>query len=263
MQTQNLKKIARLLLQKCNLGITKYDYLKRLIENENSKQQIEFLKLLENGMMEDALRYFDKSESQILQDIFVLTQTGFKKNGFFVEFGATNGKDLSNTYLLEKEFSWRGILAEPARKWHADLRKNRNVSIETRCVYSVSGKQVNFSEAPVGELSTISDYKDSDGFARQRKHSTNYIVETISLNDLLNTHNAPGEIDYLSIDTEGSEYDILKNLDFDAYRIAIITCEHNFTRNRERIDELLTAKGYVQKLKEFSRFDSWYVHPNL
>ena len=51
------------------------------------------------------------SKSQLKQDIFVLLETGFKRNGFFVEFGATNGIDLSNTYLLEKRFGWNGILA--------------------------------------------------------------------------------------------------------------------------------------------------------
>ena len=50
---------------------------------------------------------------QINQDIFVLYTLNWKRNGFFVEFGATNGIDLSNTYLLEKDFGWKGILSEP------------------------------------------------------------------------------------------------------------------------------------------------------
>jgi hypothetical protein len=54
------------------------------------------------------------SQSQYKQDIFVLTQLGFKRNGYFAEFGATNGLELSNSYLLERQFGWSGILAEPA-----------------------------------------------------------------------------------------------------------------------------------------------------
>src|SRR5450631_2035857 len=47
-----------------------------------------------------------QSKSQLRQDLFVLTMLDFKRNGYFVEFGATNGSDLSNTYLLEKSFGW-------------------------------------------------------------------------------------------------------------------------------------------------------------
>ena len=52
------------------------------------------------------------------QHLFDLSELEFKRNGFFVEFGAANGIDLSNTYLLETEFSWTGILAEPATYGH-------------------------------------------------------------------------------------------------------------------------------------------------
>lgn len=70
-----------------------------------------------------------KSRSQLRQDLFVLFQTKFKKNGYFVEFGATDGIELSNSFLLEKEYGWKGILAEPALKWHEDLIKNRTAHI--------------------------------------------------------------------------------------------------------------------------------------
>ena len=53
-------------------------------------------------------------KSQIGQDLFALYALDWKRSGYFVEFGATNGVDLSNTFLLEKDFAWTGILAEPA-----------------------------------------------------------------------------------------------------------------------------------------------------
>ena len=53
------------------------------------------------------------SKSQYKQDIFVLSELGFKRNGFFVEFGATDGLDLSNTYLLEKQLAGMGYLQNP------------------------------------------------------------------------------------------------------------------------------------------------------
>lgn len=64
-----------------------------------------------------------KARSQLRQDLMVASYLNYKKKGYFVEFGATNGKDLSNTYLLEKEFLWDGILAEPAKIWHREIKK--------------------------------------------------------------------------------------------------------------------------------------------
>jgi hypothetical protein len=72
-------------------------------------------------------------------------------------------------------------------------------------------------------------------------------------------YNAPKSVDYLSIDTEGSEYEILSAFDFRAYDIQIITCEHNFTPMREKLFKLLTEQGYQRKFTQFSRWDDWYV----
>lgn len=200
-----------------------------------------------------------KSKSQLRQDLFVLSELGFKRNGFFVEFGATNGVDLSNSYLLEKEYGWSGILAEPAKLWHEDLFRNRTAIIDTRCVWSQTGVELLFSQAEVPELSTLNSFANIDSHALHRKNSFNYKVETVSLVEMLNQHNAPREIDYLSIDTEGSEFDILMNFDFEKYKFKIITCEHNYTESRDKIKSLLESQGYSRKLERISEFDDWYV----
>ena len=92
-----------------------------------------------------------------------------------------------------------------------------------------------------------------------RRKGVKYSVNSISLNDLLKKYNAPKNIDYLSIDTEGSEFEILNNFDFSFYDIKIITCEHNFGKNREKVHQLLKKNGYIRKMKEFSKFDDWYI----
>jgi len=203
-----------------------------------------------------ALRH---SKSQLGQDLFALCETGFKKDGYFVEFGATNGVNLSNSCLLEKQFGWAGIVAEPALRWHKDLKNNRKCHIETNCVWSESNSVLTFNETDSGEYSTIESYNSSDAHNEKRKSGKTYSINTISLEDMLDKYNAPREIDYLSIDTEGSEYEILSNFNFDKYKFRTITCEHNFTPDREKIFSLLTANGYVRKLEECSRFDDWYV----
>ena len=209
------------------------------------------------------LELLPKAKSQILQDLFVLSQLEFKRNGFFVEFGACDGLSLSNTFLLESEFEWDGILAEPARVWHESLRTHRRALISTKCVWSHSGETLLFNQAAAAGLSTIASFSQADRWATERLNGLEYGVETLSLNDLLASAGAPDRMDYLSIDTEGSELRILETFDFSRYRFSVITCEHNFTPARGAIAELLTRHGYVRKHETLSQFDDWYIHQDV
>ena len=257
--------LMRKLLRNFNIGLIRYNKLEEL------KKISERFHRYENDIWEilslpinDLIRLAEvngKSKSQLKQDLFVLLETNFKRNGFFVEFGATNGVDLSNTNLLEKEFGWEGILAEPAKVWHADLKKNRECAIEMNCVWSDSDSILDFTEVSEAELSTITKYSDNDWASKNRESGIGCKVKTISLIDLLIKHNAPKVIDYLSIDTEGSEYEILNHFDFDAYQFRVITCEHNYTNMREKIYDLLVSKGYIRKYVGLSKWDDWYIKP--
>lgn len=201
-----------------------------------------------------------KCKSQLGQEIFALIQNDFKRNGYFIEFGATNGLELSNTHLLEKEFGWTGILAEPAKTWHEDLYKNRSCNIETQCVWSKSGETIYFHESDEAVLSTVNSLRTmADGNKDYRLAGKQYDVQTISLEDMLKKYSAPKRIDYLSIDTEGSEFEILSNFNFDAYDIRAITCEHNYMPEREQIYKLLTSKGYFRVDIKQSKWDDWYT----
>jgi FkbM family methyltransferase len=248
--------------RKLGIGITSYANLVQLLEKSSDRtfQDLEFIRALGPSSYESMITLLSKSRSQLRQDLFVLFETEYKTRGFFVEFGATNGIDLSNTYLLETEFSWTGILAEPAKVWVKELyANNRNASIETLCVWKDSNSSLTFNETSVPELSTVHSFSYKDGHKNTRSVGKKYQVQTISLNDLLIKHRAPNYIDYLSIDTEGSEYDILKALDFNKFSFGIITVEHNYTPQREKIFALLTSHGYKRKFEEISTFDDWYV----
>jgi len=251
---QKIKSMIQLSLRSFDIELARYSSLKA---TARKARDMELLLSMPEERAAEVLKNLRKSRSQIRQDLFVLSQLNFKKNGYFVEFGATNGVTLSNTYLLEKEFGWTGILAEPAICWHDDLKKNRNAKIETRCVWKDSSSTVNFNE--IAEYSTINSYSDKDRHKERRKKGNTYDVKTISLNELLEKHEAPVDIDYLSIDTEGSEFEILNNFDFSKHSFKVITCEHNFTPMRGKIFELLVKNGYVRKLEKISDFDDWYV----
>jgi FkbM family methyltransferase len=182
-------------------------------------------------------------------------------NDFFVEFGATDGFEISNTFMLEKDFGWKGILAEPNPEWHQKLKENRReMIIDTRAVHSISGQKLNFVCTKAADLATLEEYKDSDYHSRNRQQVNSIIqVETVSLNDLLEQHSAPKEIGYISIDTEGSEYDIIKTFDFDKWNVMKFSIEHNYNdANRNRIKELMNAKGYTRVFEAFSRWDDFY-----
>jgi len=199
------------------------------------------------------------SKSGLGQDLFVLSTLNFKRSGYFVEFGGSNGISNSNSFILEKRYAWSGIVAEPAKCWHDSLARNRACEIDYDCVWRMSGEWLPFEEYDNGELSTIGSYSDSDSHRAVRVNPRSYPVRTVSLEDLLRKHRAPRVIDYLSIDTEGSEFEILNSFDFGAFDIRIITCEHNYTAGREPVRQLLEKSGYRRRLCEMSRYDDWFV----
>jgi FkbM family methyltransferase len=246
----------KLWLRRFNINVSRFDQAESISLYE---QDINRVMSAPTDMAIQVAQVLGKSKAQLKQDIFALSELGFKRNGYFVEFGATNGVTLSNTYLLSKEFGWTGILAEPAHCWHEALRSNRDCHIETACVWKETGKTLTFNEVDEGELSTIHQYSSLDYFKANRKRGHTYDVKTISLNDLLAKYNAPKVIDYLSIDTEGSELAILSALNFDRYQFRVITCEHGFRPIRSKLYDLLTSHGYVRKYIGLSRWDDWYV----
>jgi FkbM family methyltransferase len=256
---RQLAESIQVLRQTEGSGIPIYDELQRLQEQQGSSDDIETLLALPNSQASQLLRYLKQSRAQFRQDLFVLSELQFKRNGYFADFGASDGVSLSNTHLLEKDFGWTGILAEPARCWHDRLMASRTAHIETKCVWSRSGSFLAFNEVNIAELSTIDTFSSGDFHDDKRREGTRYEVETISLNDLLEKYQAPRDLDYLSIDTEGSELEILSHFDFSRHRFRVITCEHNFTAARADIHALLTQQGYVRKYEEISKVDDWYV----
>lgn len=209
------------------------------------------------------LNFVVDAYGQIHQDLFVAALFEYKREGFFVEFGATNGIEHSNTHLLEKRLSWQGILAEPSRQWADQLAQNRSCHVSNDCVWTESSQHLTFNEVKRTGFSSINSFSGSDRHASVRANGSKYQVKTVSLNDLLERYDAPLAIDYLSVDTEGSEYDILSTFDFDRWKVSIISVEHNFSAAREKLLKLLESKGFVRVCKKLSKFDDWYVNNDL
>ncbi len=230
-----------------------------LKEREHAHHDLTFLKALDPSAQQRCLALLEHSKSQIRQDLFALAMLDFPQNGFFVEFGATDGVSLNNTWLMETQFGWSGILAEPGQNWHDALRANRACHVDTRAVWKESSKTLRFTEAPRQENSGLTELVKPS----RRMRGVSYDVTSVTLNDLLDAYAAPSVIDYLSVDTEGSEADILSAVDWNKWRFKVITVEHNFQPQRARISQILTQVGYRQMLPEVSNFDDWYVLESL
>jgi len=201
--------------------------------------------------------------SQAGQDLFALAYYPKRRGGFFVEFGAADGKKFSNTYMLEKDFAWTGILAEPVKEFHEMLHRQRTCAISKNAVWANSTDSLTINVCKNMLFSSIAGATQSSVDPENSRVVSSYAVPCISLNDLLEANGAPAIIDYLSIDVEGSELRVLEAFDFSRYLIRVITVEHNYSTDRKAINELLSKQGFRQKLAWLSRWDDWYVHSTV
>jgi FkbM family methyltransferase len=250
-----MKNLLKKILKYFNLAIINYKTYQNF---EGIKKSIrELIYNTSKNTIIKAVKIKDKTKSENFQDLLVLVKLNFKKRGFFVEFGAGNGIDYSNTYLLEKKYLWNGIICEPAKIFHNKLKKNRRCFIEKDAIWHSSNNFLEFNEDKNPHFSHIK------GISRSKYGkgiNKSYKVKTISLIDMLNKYNAPKIIDFLSIDTEGSEFKILKNFNFEAYKFRVICIEHNYiSKIRKEISMLLKKNGYRQVFYGLSDQDDFFV----
>jgi len=203
------------------------------------------------------------SYSQFGQDIHALHSVyKSKRGGYFVEVGAYDGIDSSNTLLMEKDYGWKGICVECSPSKYSLLQNNRTCITYPYAVYNEDNKYL--------------DFFDSNGYGglvetNNHAHIVNdrkLIVQTKKLTTILDEAGAPSFIEYISLDTEGSEYEILNAHDFTKYLFGYICVEHNrVEKNRMRIRALLESKGY-RFCKEngnakWGVIDDEYIHSSI
>jgi hypothetical protein len=251
-----LKKIIYFFFKLLNLKIVSNDFFLKSIDAFKDTVTVKFLKVFPK-----TINFLDISKSELRQDLFVLSLLNFKKKGYFIEFGAGDGMTDSNTFSLEKNFNWNGIVAEPILHKYKTILKHRRCHIEMSAVYKYSNLRLKFSfNTNSSNFSGITKYIVDDF---NRNSGVKKMVKTISLMDLIKKYNAPKIIDYLSIDTEGSELSILSSFDFSKYHFKIITCEHNFTENRKKIIKLLNDNGYKRIYKDLSNYEDWFINKSF
>ena len=201
------------------------------------------------------------THSQIEQERWVLAMCEGRRGGRFAEIGAFDGVLHSNTLKLETDHGWSGVLVEPNPILFARLRQSRNACCLERAVHREGGQLLSFVASE--EIGTLAEYAEADGYAEHRRDAISrnglITVETVTF-DAMAAADGEGErgFDYVSLDTEGSELDILRTIDLARHRIALFTIEHNFIEpRREQMRGLLAEAGY-RRLNV--GFDDWYWH---
>jgi FkbM family methyltransferase len=188
------------------------------------------------------------SYSQFLQDLWVIFMSNLKQGGYFVEFGAADGIENSNTYALEKHFGWTGLLIEPVPTSFKKLSKNRSSTCVKGCIATCEDKTSQLVMTDYPQFSSVKGFHLSDMHAKKREVAKQTIsVPAYDLNTLLEQNPPPNNtIDYLSIDVEGAETAILPRIDFERWQFKLITCEHNFrAEDMNFMLDFFSRKGYT------------------
>jgi len=197
-------------------------------------------------------------QSQSGQDRYV-HEVFFKnvKDGVFVDIGAYDGVTFSNSYFFEKDLNWKGICIEPIPEHFATLKQKRNCFCVHGCVTDHNGEAEFLHVAKTDKteknyhldmLSGLQKKYDPRHMERVRKEVSAYNgkleilnAPCFTLNKLLEEKGF-NHVNFLSLDTEGGEFDILKSIDFDKFIIDVITVENNYGENE--IPQFLESKGY-------------------
>lgn len=166
-----------------------------------------------------------KYYGQALQDKWVYETIG--TNGIFVDVGAYDGIQTSNTYLLE-QLGWNGICIEAHPHYYSELQKNRRCT----CVEKA-----------------VTDFKGITTFGIDRIGGDK-TVNADTLDSILKQSLCPRKIDYLSMDIEGHEITVLKSFPFKDWDINLITIEHNLycdgPEKKNELFNILTASGFIR-----------------
>jgi FkbM family methyltransferase len=189
-------------------------------------------------------------QDQTLNELFFKN----KKNGFFIDIGAYDGINLSNSYFFEKSLDWDGICVEPNPTVFEQLKKNRKAKCLNVGVWEEK-KTLQFCKVS-GPSEMLSGFVESYHVAHNHRvdHEIRTLggskeiipIQCLSFMDIIKQNNVQ-KIDFMSIDVEGSEEKIICSIDFDQVEIDIIICENNY--NETGISDFLKTKGFEHKGK--------------
>jgi len=173
-------------------------------------------------------------------------------NGFYIECGANDGITQSNTFFLEKNKGWKGILIEPSKNGFELCKKNRSSNnIFLNCALVSDEYKFDYIEGDFdGHLMS-----SVNGNRRNTKNEK-IKVQAKKLSKILDDNNLK-KIDFFSLDVEGYEYEVLNGIDFNKHEFKFLLIEI-YTWDYEKIVNLMGNNGYllVENLSNFNLKDN-------
>jgi FkbM family methyltransferase len=185
-----------------------------------------------------------KFRGQYFQDAIAYLYLREKKDGFYIDIGANDGITGSNTYALE-QMGWKGVCIEPQPDIFRKLKHFRKCDCFNTALSSVSGENLEFTR--VKDIDGLSGFSECITDEHKKIISESSGVERINITtktfgDIMKNYPDIETIDFMSLDVEGYELNILKSIDFKAYKFRFITVEENGHENE--INALMTKNGY-------------------
>ncbi|RDU73754.1 FkbM family methyltransferase [Helicobacter aurati] len=184
---------------------------------------------------------------QLGQDAVAYSILRDKKEGFFVDIGAHDGISINNTYLFER-LGWKGFCVEANPHTFEILRQNRQCDVYNFAVFSKNIGMTNLvvSNSDCSVLDTLEINLTQEHQKRMQGYGTleSISVSSITLNEIMQNYPDISHIDFLSLDVEGGELDVLYGIDFSKYSFGVMTIEHNYTESQEKIIQFLRENGY-------------------
>lgn len=198
---------------------------------------------------------------QLLQDVMALGVSGEGKH--FVEFGAGHPWHLSNTGILATKFGWGGTRAEPNPDFFKLHDQEKLPDVTTSMVF-IGADEGNVDFLPLGELGTRFDLSQGDRHRRSRRKLAKTVramtVQSQSPRTFMAAKGVPKEFGFLSVDTEGSEIEIMRTFPFEEFSFDFACIEHNFDEEkRSLLTAIMCSKGYATVLSECSGWDAWFI----
>lgn len=203
-------------------------FIQNLFERMNFKKNVIRIRRFYNKI---------KYNGQSLQDKFILETLNFKRDGFFIELGTNEPKQNNNTYILEKDYNWKGILVDYDNKYLESYKKQRKNSF------------------PIIEDASKIDYS--------------YYLKKLNFPKNIDYLQIDLEV------TNKSTLKSLKRLDdtvMSEYKFAIVTFEHdiyrgNYFNTREESRKIFHKRDYKLVFPDVSdsgnKYEDWYVHSDL
>lgn len=194
-----------------------------------------------------------KLYSQLGQDYWVICDVfGGMSRGYFVDIGAADGRYLSNSYALEKRFKWSGLCVEADPIAYEALKKNRSCQCINACLDSVE-REVVFTDGLGLYGGIVAEGTDNNSSPAPTRR-----IKTETLATILQKHNCPQTIHYLSVDVEGAEERVLASFPFQTHHFLAATIE----RPSDGLRQLLRDNGYLL-VAEYPNLDAFYIHPSM